>query len=224
MLAAASGSSDRSREALARLCEAYWFPLYAFIRKQGSSPEDAADLTQGYLVRLLDKSVLSQVTPGAGRFRSFLFASVKHYLANERDRDHARKRGGGMSFVPLDTRDAEEKYAFEPSDDLTPERVFERKWATTVLERAMARLRADLTDGASQRRFEILRPYLLGDESGGYREAAAKLGVSDSAVAVAVHRLRKQFGVCLRDEITDTVASPEDVESEIRHLLGVLGG
>ena len=225
VLTAAGGDTSRSQRALAELCEAYWYPLYCFIRRQGSDPQEAADLTQGYLTQLLEKQFLKEVSPAAGKFRSFLFASVQHFLSNERDRERALKRGGGRPLVSLDAERAEGLYRIEPSDDLTPERLFERRWATTMLERVMERLRADAVRSGSERRFERLKGYVTGEERTlSHREAAQELGMTEPAVAVAIHRLRKRFGRLLREEIAETVAEPGDIDEEIRYLLAVLGG
>ena len=224
VLAAGGAESAAARKALEALCEAYWPPLYAFIRRQGNSPEDAADLTQGYLVQLLEKGVLKDLRPEAGRFRSFLFVSVKHFLANERDRARALKRGGGRVPFSLAMDAAEERYRFEPIDTITPERLFERNWAKTVVERAMTRLEAEIAQTGDLPRFRRLRSYLMGDTSGSHRDVGEELGMTETAVGVAVHRMRRQFGRHLRDEIGETVADPSDVDPEIRHLLAVLDG
>jgi RNA polymerase sigma factor (sigma-70 family) len=223
VLTAAGGESSRSRQALGELCEAYWYPLYAFIRRRGHTPEQAADLTQGYLLRVLEKGYLKQVTPEAGKFRSFLFASVQHYLSNQHDRERAVKRGGGRTPLSLDADAAEGRYRIEPADGLTPERLFERRWALEVLQRAMARLREEAVRTGDARRFEKLKTYVTGEDSApAYREAAAELGMTETAVAVAVHRMRKQFGQRLRNEIAETVADPREIDEEIRHLLAAL--
>ena len=191
MLTAAGGESSRSRQALGELCEAYWYPLYAFIRRRGHTPEQAADLTQGYLLQVLEKGYLKQVTPAGGRFRSFLFVSVQHYLSNQRDRERAVKRGGGRMPLSLDAEAAEGRYRIEPSDELTPEKLFERRWALEVLDRAMARLREEAVRTGDARRFEKLKTYVTGEDSApAYREVAAELGMTETAIAVAVHRMR----------------------------------
>ncbi len=223
VLAARTGESPESRSALEQLCNAYWFPIYAFVRRQGYGVEEARDLTQGYFARLLERKDLQQVRPELGHFRSFLLASVKHFLSNELDRERAKKRDPGPPLLSLDARDAEGRYRFEPADDLTPEALFERKWALTVLERSSARLRDEWSEGESKRRFEALQVYLTGDdESPSYREVAESLGMLEGAVRVAVHRLRRRFGEVIREEVGDTVREPSDVDDEIRELLCVL--
>jgi RNA polymerase sigma-70 factor (ECF subfamily) len=225
VLAAQAGESTQSRRALGELCAAYWFPIYAFVRRQGYSADDASDLTQGYFARLLEKEDLKDVDPRLGRFRSFLLASVKHFLSNERDRARARKRSPGQPLLELDGQSAEDRFSIEPADDLTPEDLFERRWAMTVLERTLERLAAEWSEGARARRFRRLRGYLTdADPAGSYAGAAADLGMSEDAVKVAVHRLRRRYGELLRDEIAQTVGSPDDVDDEIRYLLGILGG
>jgi RNA polymerase sigma-70 factor (ECF subfamily) len=225
VLAAQAGESTQSRRALGELCEAYWFPLYAFVRRQGYSAEDARDLTQGYFARLLEKEDLKDVDPHLGRFRAFLLASLKHFLSNARDRARAKKRSPEKPLLELDSRTAEERFSIEPADDLTPQDLFERKWAMTVLERTLERLGREWSDGDRARRFEKLRGYLTDEDPGGsYRETAGELGISEDAVKVAVHRLRRRYGELLREEIAQTVTDPREIDDEIRYLLGVLGG
>ena len=223
VLAARQTRSEDSDRALSELCESYWYPLYAFVRRQGHGPDDAADLTQGYFAKLLEKEYLKDVRPEIGRFRSFLFASLKHYLYNEWDRQKAQKRGGHVRQISMDTDTAERRYAIEPIDRLTPEDLFEQRWALTVLERTLQRMAAE-TPADKRARFERLRPFLVGgDTLSTYREVAQELGMSEGGVKVAVHRLRRRFGVLLRQEIEQTVADPSEVEDEIRHLLECLG-
>lgn len=225
VLAARTGKSVESRTALEALCEAYWFPLYAFIRREGYAAEDARDLTQGYFARLVERRDLEDVRPELGRFRSFLLVSVKHFLSNERDRERAKKRSPGPPLVSLDAQEAENRYRFEPADALTPETLFERKWAMTVLERTLRRLEEESSEDQKARRFEALRAHLTGDApAASYRELGETLGVSEDAVKVAVHRLRRRFGELLREEIADTVDDSGEVDDEIRYLLGVLKG
>lgn len=222
VLDARDGDSHNSGEALAELCESYWFPLYAFVRRQGHSPEDAADFTQAYFANLLEKGYLQDVRPEAGRFRSFLLASLKHFLYNEWDRRQAQKRGGHVQKISLDAQLAENRYSIEPVERSTPEDLYEQHWALTVLERALCQL-AEETPESKRLRFEKLRPFLIGGEAdANYRQIGEELGMSESGVKVAVHRLRHRFGVVLRQEIGQTVADPHEVDDEIRHLLGCL--
>lgn len=225
VLEARTGKSPESRIALEALCGAYWFPLYAFIRREGYAAEEARDLTQGYFARLVERRDLEDVRPELGRFRSFLLVSVKHFLSNELDRERAKKRAPGPPLVSLDAQDAEDRYRFEPVDALTPETLFERKWAAMVLERTLARLGREWTGSERARRFESFRGHLAGDgPAESYRELAVSLDMTEDAVKVTVHRLRRRFGEVLRDEIADTVREPGEVDDEIRYLLGVLRG
>jgi len=219
VLGARDGDTVDAQEALAELCESYWFPLYAFVRRQGYRAEDAADLTQGFFAKLLEKDYLQDVRPEAGRFRSFLLASLKHFLYNEWDRRQAQKRGGRVPKISLDAELAENRYGVEPVETHTPEDLYERQWALTVLERSLGRLEAE-TPPAKLPRLARLRPFLIeASHDVTYAEIGAELGLSESGVKVAVHRLRRQFGLALRQEIGQTVADPSEVDDEIRHLL-----
>lgn len=213
-----------SPEALGALCQAYWFPLYAFARRQGHGPDDAADLVQAYFARFLEKKFLLGVRPEAGRFRSFLLVSMRHFLANEWDRARAKKRGGDIDLVALEPAEAEARYAREPSHDLTPERVYERRWALTVIERVHATLRAEFAAAGKLEVLRQLESFLTGAQpQPAYRALGERLSMSEGAVKVAVHRLRRRFGERLREEIADTVVEPAEVDDEIRHLLAALG-
>ena len=224
VVAARDGGDTEARCALETLCRTYWQPLYAYIRHQGSDPDEARDLTQAYFTEFLEKDFLADVDRSKGKFRSFLFASLRHVLAHQRDRSWALKRGGGAHQFPLDIAVAERGYAHRPAEQMTPEDLFEHRWAMTVLAGALERVRGQWQDAGNARQYELLRPYLTsGGNQAPYRETAAALGVSEGAVKVAVHRLRKRFGQCLRDEIAETVAGPADIEDELRHLLTVLG-
>jgi RNA polymerase sigma-70 factor (ECF subfamily) len=223
VLAARDATGIESQEALETLCSAYWFPLYVFIRRQGFPEEEARDLTQGYFARILERRDLEDVRPELGRFRSFLLASVKHFLANQRDRERAKKRSPDRPLLSLDARDAEGRYRVEPSDDLTPEALFERKWALTVLDRASERLGEEWTGPERAVRFEALRGYLTDGAGPSYRELGERLGMSEEAVKVSVHRLRRRFGELVREEVAATVRDRTEVDAEIRHLLDALG-
>lgn len=222
VLTARDGSGTRAEEALAALCEKYWFPLFSFVRRQGSGRDEAADLTQAFFCYLLEDDILRQVEPSAGRFRSFLLAAMRHFLSHERDRSRAQKRGGATRTLSLDAAAADARYALEPVDRLTPEEVFEHRWALTVLERSLDRLRQSL-DESGRERFERLTPHLLGERPAlPYAQLAAELGTSEGAVRNTIHRLRRRFGEQLRAEIADTVASSDEVDDEVRHLLAVV--
>jgi RNA polymerase sigma-70 factor (ECF subfamily) len=222
--AAGRGTDERARRsALGALCEAYWFPVYAFARRKGHRPEDARDLVQGFFTRLLEKDVLAGADAERGRFRSFLLGCFVHYSANERNAANARKRGGGRVGFSLDDAVAEERLSLEPADDDDPERVYQRTWARTVLEQVVVRLRSEYEEGGKGEIYEALEPTLTGDgTASSYREIAAALGTSEGAVKVAAHRLRRRFGEVLRREIADTVEAPSDVEDELRGLLEAL--
>ena len=220
VLTARDGNNTQARRALEALCESYWYPLYAYIRRRGHSADEAADLTQAFFADLLSRDFLGGIDRSKGRFRSFLLASLEHFLSRERDKEFALKKGGGVRPVSLDAREAEDRYRLEPEDRRTPEMLFERRWGLTVLERTMERLRAEFADQAD--RFERLRPSLTGAEPAQYRDIAGELGMSETAVKAAVHRLRQRYGRLLRDEIAETVADPAEVDDEVRHLLAVV--
>lgn len=223
VLAARGGADTAARQALTDLCEEYWYPLYAFVRRQGNSPEDARDLTQGYFAYLLEKDLLQAVDPSAGRFRSFLLASLKHFLSHEREKASALKRGGGTTTVSLDAEEAEKRYHLESAEELTPEQIFERRWALTVVERSLARLQSETAEGDRPELFQHLRGSLTGEEPRTpYSQVAAELGMSESAIRGAVYRMRQKLGGFLRSEIAQTVADPSEVDDEVRHLLLVI--
>jgi RNA polymerase sigma factor (sigma-70 family) len=225
VLTAGGVSSPAAQEALEQLCRTYWYPLYAYVRRQGHSPEDAQDLTQAFFAFILDKQVVGQADPQKGRFRSFLLSSLKHFLADERDRAFAQKRGGGKEVISLDAHRAEEWYHREPADTLTPDRIFERRWAVTVLEQALAKMRAEQLSTGKADQFEVLADYLLEDtRRANYSGAADRLRLSHNAVAAAIYRLRKRYRELVRAEVAQTVASPSDLEEEVRHLFAALGG
>jgi RNA polymerase sigma-70 factor (ECF subfamily) len=208
--------------ALAELCEAYWFPIYAYIRRTGKSGEDARDLTQAFLARMIEKNDVSDADPARGRFRTFLLASVRHFLANQHDAATARKRGGGARHLPIEIEDGERRYAYEPVDHQTPEHVFERRWALAALEAAMARLGQRYADGDRRPIFDALRPCLAGADPPSYAALATRLATTEAALRIAMHRLRRAFRDALRDVIEETVARPEDVDDELQYLLAVV--
>src|SRR5438552_13818399 len=225
VLAAREKEGSAPREALASLCSTYWYPLYAFIRRQGSSPPEAEDLTQEFFFRFLERHALGSVQPAAGKFRSFLLACLKNFLANERERAHAQRRGGGQPLVPLDRGDAETRYSLEPADQRTPAAVFERRWAFAVLERTMTELRHEYVTAGKSELFEAFQSFLPGGHGDASRaDLAAQRGVSPGAIDVAVHRLRQRFGALLREQVAQTVSSDAEVEEEIRYLISVIVG
>lgn len=220
---AAGHASERSGPALEALCRTYWVPLYAFVRRQGHDVHAAQDLTQEFFARLLAGDSLMGVRPAKGRFRSYLLAAMKHFLANEWDRSRALKRGGGCEVFSLDQISEEENRGAEPADAATPDKLFERRWAETVLERVNARLRHEYEAAGQGQRFEALKIYLLGDgEAASYAETARRLSLTESAVKSAIYKLRQRYGEMFRAEVAHTVAEPGEVENEIRWLLSAL--
>jgi RNA polymerase sigma-70 factor (ECF subfamily) len=219
----AGGSVERISQALEGLCNVYWYPPLRLRPPSRAWAGGVPGLTQGYFAQLLEKGYLEDFDPSLGRFRVFLKASVKNFLSKERDKAHTWKRGGQARFVSLDADEVEGRYRYEPVDRLTPEEIFERRWALTILERALGKLRQELEEADRGQEFETLKGYLTGEESKvPYREAAQGLGSTEAAVRVSVHRLRQHFGKLLRQEIAETVASPNEVDDEMRHLLRVL--
>jgi DNA-directed RNA polymerase specialized sigma24 family protein len=222
VVAARDGTDSEARRALEALCEAYWFPLYAYIRRRGHTADDARDLTQAFFADLLSRNFLESIDRSKGRFRSFLLASLENFLSHERDKERTLKKGGGAQPLSLDVTDAETRYSYEPADRLTPALAFERRWGLTVMERAMRRLQAESTPEHPER-FDRLKPYLTGSEpQGQYREVAGDLGMTETAVKATVHRLRQRYGRLLREEVSETVADPAEVDDEVRHLLRVI--
>ncbi len=223
VLAAGEPESTRHRQALEALCQTYWFPLYVFLRRQGNDASQAEDHTQAFLAFLLEKQALSKADPKRGRFRSFLLASLKNFLANERARAAALKRGGDRKVLSLDIENAERRYALKPVDELSPEKLFARSWALTVLDRTMDRLRAEAAAAQKQKLFDALRVYLTADKSSvPCRDMAAELNMSEGAVRVAAHRLRRRYRAMLRDEIAQTVTTEDQIDQEIRDLFAAL--
>jgi RNA polymerase sigma-70 factor (ECF subfamily) len=219
VLRADAQDTTTAQAALAKLCQAYWFPLYSFVRRRGYSVHDAQDLTQEFFARLLRERILARADPERGRFRSFLLANLKNFLANEWDRAHAQKRGGGQVIFSLDYDSAETSYRSEPASTLTPERIFDQRCAMALMERALERLEKE--DGAGDRsaQFNLLKKFLTTEPSDGdYAAVAAELQTSAGAVTVAVHRLRARFRHLVRAEVAETVASAADVDEELRHL------
>ena len=223
LAAAGERSGGQRRRALEELAQVYWFPLYSYIRRRGHGAAQAEDLTQGFFARLLEKESLAAVDREKGRFRSFLLASVKNFLANEWDKSQAAKRGGGRTIIAWDGLEAEARYALEPADELTPERLFERRWALAVLGQVLARLRQEYGERGRADLFEAVQCCLTGtDERASHGETGRQLGMSEGAVKMATSRLRKRYRELLREEIAGTVDSPEQVAEEIRFLLDCL--
>ena len=224
VLAARDKSSPESAAALEVLCRAYWYPLYAFVRHQGHSPPDAEDLTQEFFARLLAKEYLQAADREKGRFRTFLRVALRRFLANEWDRARRLKRGGGDTHLPFDTTGAEHRYQEEQGDALPPDRLYERRWARALLEQALARLRFEYTAAGKTVEFDQLKGALTAERGGiAYQDLAAALHGSEGAARVAVHRLRKRFRQMFRAAVAETVSAQEDVEDELRYLVGLLG-
>jgi DNA-directed RNA polymerase specialized sigma24 family protein len=223
VLAARESPSTESRQALDKLCRTYWYPLYTFIRHQVHDADQARDLTQAYFAELLDKGYLEDYEPARGRFRVFLKASITHFLSKERDKARTWKRGGHAEVISLDIHDVEGRFCHEPVDRLTPEEIFERRWALTVLERVLDRLRREQHEDRGDGQFALLEPFLTGRNGDtSHRDVATQLHTSEGAVKTAVYRLRQRFGRLLREEIAETVANPDQVDDEVKHLLHVV--
>jgi RNA polymerase sigma factor (sigma-70 family) len=223
VLDAGDASSPKAQEALATLCRHYWSPLHAFVRAQGYSPEDAEDLTQSFFERLIARRDLSAVDPARGRFRSFLLAALKHFLANARDRDRTVKRGGRHVHVRLDDPDPDVA-SFSATEQVTPETLFEQQWLAAVIQRVCNRLEAETDEARRPLVRHLASPVRDAENDRPLREVAASLGMSDGAARVALHRLRRRFRDLLQEEIADTVADSADIEDEIRHLFAVAAG
>ena len=212
-----------AEEALLNLCRIYWPPLYAYIRRRGHPLHEAQDLTQAFFAHLLQKRALRAVASSKGRFRSFLLVSLKHFLDNEWHKAHTLKRGGRHVFISWDDLKPDERELLEPRDHQTPERMFDRRWALTLLERVMGQLRKECAAARKGEVFETLQVYLTMDAEGKtYHEVAAQLNMSDGAVKVTIHRLRRRFGELVREQIARTVEGPDEIEDEIRQLFAAL--
>jgi RNA polymerase sigma factor (sigma-70 family) len=221
--AAGHGRSPESQVALAALCQAYWYPLYAYARRRLPNAHDAQDLTQSFFAELLEKDYLQAADPRRGRFRSFLLTAFKHFLSKQRERANAQKRGGGRPSLALDFEAGEHRYHLEPADFATPETIYERRWALALLEQALARLRQEMANAGKEKLFECLKGALEGEgplES--YARIGTELGVSEQGVKVAVYRLRRRYQELLRAEVAQTVASPEEIEDELRDLFAAV--
>ena len=216
---AGDSQSPEAASAMERLCQTYWYPLYVFVRRKGYSHEDACDLTQEFFARLLEKRYLRSVDSKLGKFRTFLLSAMTHFLANEWDKTQAQRRGGGREVISLDAATAEERYRLEPVDHTTPETTYERRWAQAAMSAVLERLAAE----TQEKRFEVLKGFLLEDKGAvSYEAVASQLGMSVPAVTSAIYRLRARFRALLFEEVANTVEKPEEVEEELRHLLEVL--
>jgi RNA polymerase sigma factor (sigma-70 family) len=223
VLAAGNNDSAGSAQALERLCRAYWKPLYAYVRRQGHNEHEAQDLTQDFFARLLAKGYLSLADPARGRFRTFLLTSLQNFLRNEWKRTQREKRGGGQPIISLDATQAEAEYRLEPAHELSPDQLYERRWTVALLEQVLARLRLDYEANGSVPLFDQLKAFVWGDRNtASHAEIALQLGLSEGAVKVALHRLRRRFGQFLRAEIANTVNDPTEVEEELRYLMNIM--
>ncbi len=225
VLAAGQSASPQSAEALEKLCRTYWYPLYACVRRQGHSPEDAQDLTQEFFARFLKKDHLSRADRERGRFRTFLLASLQNFLRHEWEKARAQRRGGGRTFIPWDEAAAEGRYRLEANSQLAPDQVFDQRWAWALFQHALGRLQQESAAGGKGAQFDELKGFLSAEPGdGAYAGAAARLGLSAGAVAVAVHRLRQRYCALVREEVAHTVATPAGVEEEMRYLIKLMSG
>lgn len=223
VLNAQRSDSPGGGAALDQLCRTYWYPLYAYVRRRGYSHPDAEDFIQGFFVHILDRETLLKVAPERGKFRSFLLASLNYFLADARDRNQAQKRGGGLQVFSLDSEDADRRYALEPADQRTPERLFERRWALAIIERVFDTLKQEYVSTGKAELFRELQSFLHGDKTHGtYADAAVRLGSSEGAVKMAVLRLRRRYRTVFREVIAQTVESPADVDAEFSYLISVI--
>lgn len=222
VLAAGDPRSSQFTRALEALCRSYWYPLYAYVRRRGHNPQDAQDLTQGFFAALLAGNYLARADRERGRFRTFLLTAFDNFLHNEHDRTTALKRGGGREIVSWEEHIAEGRYAREPAGGLSPEQVYEKRWAATLLERVLARLRAEFEETERRELFDQLKPHLWGeDDATPYAQLATRFNMTVSAVKVTVHRLRRRYREVLREEIAQTVADPAEIDGEIQYLIRV---
>jgi DNA-directed RNA polymerase specialized sigma24 family protein len=225
VLAAGRRRTPQADVALEELCRTYWYPLYAYVRRQGHSKEDAEDLTQAFFARFLEKNYLEGLRSEKGRFRAFLLAALKHFLANEWDRANRQKRGGGVTTLSLDWQNADTRYKIDPADNLSPDKLYDRAWAVTLLERVITRLHDENAAEGKANLFEGLKPFLmLGKSAIPYAQAAVELDLSEGAARVAVHRLRRRYRELLREEIAQTLSLPEQVDDEMRALFSAFAG
>jgi len=223
VVAAGDAGSPQAHEALERLCQSYWYPLYAYVRRLGRSPHDAQDLTQEFFLQLLEHGYLARADPRKGRFRSFLLVALNHFLTNEWHRAHALKRGGAFSFLSWEQCAPEERYRAEPFATENPEHLFEQRWAMTVIEQALSRLRREFIEASREQEFDALKVVLTGDRLAvPYAGLAERLSTTEAAVKMTVLRMRRRFGEVLREEVAHTVADPAEIDDELRHLLAVL--
>ncbi len=225
VLAAAGEPSSESAAALEQLCRSYWYPLYVYVRRRGFGPQDAQDLTQEFFARVLANRGLRTVTPLKGKFRAFLLACMNHLLSDERDRATRQKRGGGQPVISFDAQTAEERYRLEPLDELSPEKVYERRCAAAIVERVLTRLEQEYAREGKAKVYRALHQFLTRERTDrDYTVAAQQLGTTQGAARVAVHRLRHRFGIVFRETVAETLDGPQELEAEMRYLLGIFSG
>lgn len=224
VLSAGDSQAPASAQALEKLCQAYWYPLYVYVRCRGRAPEEARDLTQEFFARLLEKKWLREADPARGRFRTFLLSSMAHFLANDWRASQTLKRGGGLSPIALDALEAEERFALEPRDSASPDALYERRWALTLIGRAQDRLRDEHVMAGEGEKYAALEPALAGERTEGYQELAMRFGVTENTVKSWVLRLRRRLRLLLLDEIAQTIGEGQDPDKELRELLAALGG
>ena len=225
VLAAGEADTPQSSAALEKLCRTYWYPIYAYLRRRGYGEHDAQDLTQGFFAQLLERRSIQSVEREKGKFRSFLLASLNYYVADERDRANAQKRGGGREVLSLDVQEAEQRYRLEPVDERSPEKIFEHRWAMTLLDQVLVRLGQEFAEAGKRELFERLQAFLVeGTGERTYAEVAREMGMTEEAVKKAAQRMQRRYHQLFREEIAQTVASPAEVDEELRHLCQVLNG
>jgi RNA polymerase sigma-70 factor (ECF subfamily) len=223
ILVAGRRASADADDALSELCAAYWYPAYAFVRRMGYSPDDSLDLTQEFFSRFLEKRPFAEADPKKGRFRSFLLTCIKRFLADQTDQRNAAKRGGRSQMIPLEIDGAEHRYSSHLADQQTPERLFEREWALTLIARVNEQVRAAFVREGRVEYFDRLKPFLPGNESGSpLSQIAGELGMTESALKVAIHRLRRRYREVFRTEISELVSEPSEIDDEVQHLLQIL--
>jgi DNA-directed RNA polymerase specialized sigma24 family protein len=223
VLAAGQGKTPRAAEALQSLCQAYWRPLYAYVRRRVSDAAEAQDLTQAFFAELLEKNYVGAATPERGRFRAFLLTAFRHFLSKQWEKAKAQKRGGRRAPLSLHFEAAEAQFQLEPCAGLTPEQLYDRQWAVTLLGQTMERLEAEFAVGGKEEQFQQLKPFVIGDHAGAtYADVAARLDTTEAAAKMAAHRMRRRYRDLLRDAIAQTVAAPEEIEDEIRSLFAAL--
>lgn len=222
ILAAGENENLRSAQALETLCRVYWFPLYAYVRRQGQTEHDAQDLTQAFFARFLEKGTIRLADRERGRFRSFILTSLKHFLVNEWEKGRTARRGGGQPGLALDAENAEALYLAEVTDQMSPDRLFEKRWAVALVENVLDQLRAEYSAAGKLALFDALKGHVWGDGGEAYAEVAARLNTTEGALRIGAHRLRERFRELLRKEVAHTVASAAEIDGELRHLISVL--